>query len=79
MAVGHRHSRAYKGFRCNEKARAGMEQVYRKTKDIDLAAKGMVNWFYSANPEYFLAPEIFEGAYRQMIRHIAEILKGNGQ
>jgi len=56
-----------------------MEQVYRKTKDIDLAAKGMVNWFYSANPEYFLAPEIFEGAYRQMIRHIAEILKGNGQ
>lgn len=58
--------------------RSKMEKVYLNTCDINQAAKEMVGLFYAENPEYFLSPEIFEGVYRQMIRHVAEALEGIG-
>ena len=56
--------------------RAKIEDAYLKTKDIDLAAKEMINSFYAENSNYFLSPEVFEGVYRQMVRHIAEAMEG---
>ena len=51
--------------------REEMEEAYRDTGSIEAAAKVMVNGFLDENPDYFLAPDIFEGIYRQMVKHIA--------
>ncbi|MGZ3605438.1 MAG: MBL fold metallo-hydrolase [Thermodesulfobacteriota bacterium] len=59
-----------------EKNRARMEQVYRSTRDIDLAARELISSFYQENPYYFLSPEIFLDVYRQMVRHIASTIEG---
>ncbi|MGZ3590297.1 MAG: MBL fold metallo-hydrolase [Thermodesulfobacteriota bacterium] len=59
-----------------EKNRARMEQVYRSTRNIDLAARELISSFYQENPYYFLSPEIFLDVYRQMVRHIASTIEG---
>ena len=53
-----------------------MEEVYRSTQNVDLAAKKLVSSFYDKNPYYFLSPEIFLDVYRQMVRHIASVMDG---
>jgi hypothetical protein len=53
-----------------------MEQVYRSTRDIDVAAQKLISSFYEENPSYFLSPEIFLDVYRQMVRHIASVIEG---
>jgi glyoxylase-like metal-dependent hydrolase (beta-lactamase superfamily II) len=57
--------------------RVRMEEAYRSTKDIDLAAQKLISSFYDENPYYFLSPEIFLEVYRQMVRHIASVMEGN--
>jgi len=57
--------------------RMRMEEAYRSTKDIDLAAQKLISSFYDENPYYFLSPEIFLEVYRQMVRHIASVMEGN--
>ena len=51
--------------------REEMEKALKDTGSIEAAAKGMVNDFLDENPDYFLAPDILEGIYRQMVKHIA--------
>ena len=51
--------------------RKKMEHLYRRTRDVNVAAKKMVNSIYAAHPDYFLSPHVLEGVYRQMVRHIA--------
>ncbi len=51
--------------------RRKMEHVYRRTHDVDTAAKEMCDSIYAVYPDYFLSPDVFEGVYRQMMRHIA--------
>lgn len=58
------------------KHRAEMEEAYRRTRDIDATAQEMTDFFYAANPDYFISREILEGVYRQMVRHIAKELEG---
>jgi glyoxylase-like metal-dependent hydrolase (beta-lactamase superfamily II) len=58
--------------------RSQMEEAYRSTKDIDLAARRLISSFYEENPYYFLPPEIFLDVYRQMVRHIASVMEGKG-
>lgn len=53
------------------KRRKLMEEVYRRTKDIDEAARELTEAFYRENPDYLLTPEIFQGVFRQMVRHVA--------
>ncbi len=65
-----------KSMEMAEKNRARMEQAYRSTHDIDLAAKKLISSFYEENPYYFLSPEIFLDVYRQMVRHIASTIEG---
>ena len=56
--------------------RARIEEAYRSTKDVDLAAQRLISSFYNENPYYFLSPEIFLEVYRQMVRHIANVMEG---
>ena len=56
--------------------RAKIEEVYNRNRDVDAAAREMVDSFYSENPDYFLTREIFEGIFRQMVRHIAKGMEG---
>ena len=58
--------------------RKKMEHLYRRTKDVNVAAKKMVNSIYAVHPDYFLAPDVLEGVYRQMVRHIARCMETSG-
>ena len=58
--------------------RVRIEEAYRSSKDVDLAAQKLVSSFYNQYPYYFLSPEIFLDVYRQMVRHIASVMEGNG-
>lgn len=57
--------------------RAKIEDSYRRTRDVDASVNELVSAFYKENPDYFIYPEIMEGVYRQMVRHIAEVIEGN--
>ena len=53
-----------------------MEAVYLKTRDIDVAAKQLNKEFSGEISEYMVPPEIYEGVFRQMVRHMATVLEG---
>jgi len=55
--------------------RKKMEYMYRRTKDVNTAASKMTSSIYAAHPDYFLSPEVLEGMYRQMLRHIATCME----
>jgi len=48
-----------------------MEEAFRRTLDVEEAAKELTEKFYEENPDYLLTPEIFQGVFRQMVRHVA--------
>jgi glyoxylase-like metal-dependent hydrolase (beta-lactamase superfamily II) len=58
------------------KMRAELEGLLRKEGGIDEAAKSYVDDYYKKTPDYFLAPEIMLGVYRQMLKHLAEDMIG---
>ena len=55
--------------------RKKMEYMYRRTKDVKTAASRITSSIYAAHPDYFLSPEVLEGVYRQMVRHIANCME----
>ena len=57
------------------KERARLEDIYRRSLDIDAAAREMASSFIEENPDYFLTLEIYEGVCRQMMRHIAKTMR----
>jgi 2-aminobenzoylacetyl-CoA thioesterase len=52
-----------------------MEEAYRKTKDIRIAAKELTGHYYNHYPDWVISVEIVEGVYRQMLRHIVNGLE----
>jgi 2-aminobenzoylacetyl-CoA thioesterase len=54
------------------KERARLEDIYRRSFDIDTAAREMASSFIRTNPDYFLPLEVYEGICRQMMKHIAK-------
>jgi glyoxylase-like metal-dependent hydrolase (beta-lactamase superfamily II) len=52
-----------------------MEEAYLRRRDVESAAHELVTAFYESYPDYVLSKEIFEGIYRQMVRHIAKNLE----
>jgi 2-aminobenzoylacetyl-CoA thioesterase len=54
--------------------RAMIEALFRRTGSIDATVNALVEDAYTRNPDYFLAPEISTGIYRQTVRHIAGAL-----
>jgi glyoxylase-like metal-dependent hydrolase (beta-lactamase superfamily II) len=65
-----------KSIEMAKKTRTQIEEAYRSTRDIDTAAQKLISSFYEENPSYFLSPEIFLDVYRQMVRHIANVIEG---
>jgi glyoxylase-like metal-dependent hydrolase (beta-lactamase superfamily II) len=61
-------------IRMAKQNRSLMEKAYLRTRDVDTAAHELVTSFYERYPDYVLSQEIFEGIYRQMVRHIAKSL-----
>jgi glyoxylase-like metal-dependent hydrolase (beta-lactamase superfamily II) len=51
--------------------RALIENIYARKRDVDATVKYLIAEHYRRNPDYFLAPEILTGVYRQMVRHIS--------
>ncbi len=56
------------------KERARLEGIYHRSPNIEEAAREMASSFITANPDYFLTLEIYEGICRQMMRHIAKTM-----
>lgn len=56
-----------------------VEQMYRRSGDIDETARKLAAAFYEENQDYFLAPEISFEVHRQIVRHIAGEMEGKGQ
>jgi len=54
--------------------RAFMEETYRKKKDIEVAAKELSADYFKKYPDWVVSPEIVEGVYRQILRHIASTM-----
>ena len=48
-----------------------LEAAYRRTKDIHVAARELTDDYYHRYPDWVVSPEIVEGVYRQIVRHIA--------
>ena len=48
------------------------EDIYRKVRDIDLAAQQVASSFLAENPDYFLPLEIYQGICRQMMKQISK-------
>lgn len=53
-----------------KKMRKEMEDVYRKTGDIDAAAAAITKAFYEKSPDYFISSDILEGVFKQMVKHL---------
>jgi glyoxylase-like metal-dependent hydrolase (beta-lactamase superfamily II) len=51
--------------------RTMVEEVYRRTSSIDATAKALVTERYTRIPDFIIAPEIYAGVCRQIVRHIA--------
>ena len=57
-----------------EKRRNSIEEIYRRTQDIETTIQEMVDVFYKENPNYVLTPEISKGVYRQIVGHISSAM-----
>lgn len=55
--------------------RAWIEDMYRRTGNIEATAHEMIDLFYSQNTDYIIPPQVLEGVYRQMVRHIADAME----
>jgi glyoxylase-like metal-dependent hydrolase (beta-lactamase superfamily II) len=62
-------------IRMAKQNRSLMEEAYLRTGDVETAAHELVTSFYEFYPDYVLSKEIFEGIYRQMVRHVAKNLE----
>jgi len=55
------------------KLKALLYHTYRRNdSDVDKAAGEITSFFYQQMPGYFIAPEIFEGVFKQMFKYIAK-------
>jgi 2-aminobenzoylacetyl-CoA thioesterase len=50
---------------------ATYEKIYRRTRDIEVAAREVATTFLAENPDYFLTFDIYLGICRQTMKHIA--------
>jgi 2-aminobenzoylacetyl-CoA thioesterase len=54
--------------------RAQIEDIYRKSKDIELSANILTEELFRRHPDYFISKEIIAGVFGQMVKHIAKTL-----
>jgi 2-aminobenzoylacetyl-CoA thioesterase len=51
-----------------------LEDAYRQTGDVQIAARELTRQYYQKHPDWVVSPEIEEGVFRQMLRHIAGVM-----
>ena len=51
-----------------------MEGILREKGNVDEAAKAMTIYFYQECPDYFIAADILEGVFRQMMKFLEKNL-----
>ena len=61
-------------IREGRKLRAQMEGILREKGNVDEAAKAMTVYFYRECPDYFIAADILEGVFRQMMKFLEKNL-----
>jgi glyoxylase-like metal-dependent hydrolase (beta-lactamase superfamily II) len=61
-------------IREGRKLRAQMEGILREKGNVDEAAKAMTVSFYRECPDYFIAADILEGVFRQMMKFLEKDL-----
>ena len=54
--------------------RSILEEAYRQTGNIQIAARELTQQYYQKHPDWIVSPEIEEGVFRQMLRHIASTI-----
>ncbi len=53
--------------------KAALENYHQKySGDVDAAAKAVTEFFYREMPDYFIAPDILEGVFKQMMKFIGK-------
>jgi glyoxylase-like metal-dependent hydrolase (beta-lactamase superfamily II) len=62
-------------IREGRKLRAQMEGILREKGNVDEAAKAMTVYFYRECPDYFIAADILEGVFRQMMKFLEKNLQ----
>lgn len=62
-------------LREGRKLRAMMEGILREKGNVDDAARAMNVLFYKECPDYFIAPDILEGVFRQMMKFLEKNLQ----
>ena len=53
------------------------EEVYRRTRDVESAAREVATNWLTENPDYFLTSDIYLGICRQTMKHIARNVEGS--
>jgi glyoxylase-like metal-dependent hydrolase (beta-lactamase superfamily II) len=54
--------------------RKEMEDVYKRTGELDKAAKELTDAFFKEYSDYIISPEIMQAVFRQSLRHVAAVL-----
>jgi len=57
------------------KLREEIEKCYRELGDLDAAAKVLNASFFEKNPDYVISPDILEGVFKQMLKHVAKTMQ----
>jgi glyoxylase-like metal-dependent hydrolase (beta-lactamase superfamily II) len=50
------------------------DSYHRHGGDVEAAARALNGAFYGENPDYFIAPDIMEGVFKQMVKYIQKSL-----
>jgi 2-aminobenzoylacetyl-CoA thioesterase len=56
------------------KLRAQIEEIYKKSRDIESSANMLTEELFRRHPDYFISKEIIAGVFGQMVKHIAKSL-----
>jgi glyoxylase-like metal-dependent hydrolase (beta-lactamase superfamily II) len=54
--------------------RKEMEEVYKRTGELDKAAKELTDAFFKEYSDYIISPDIMQAVFRQSLRHVASVL-----
>jgi len=69
-------AREYTGktIEATRQLRTQIEDLYKKTNDIESSAKLLTEELFRRHPDYFISKEIIEGVFGQMVKHISKSL-----
>ncbi len=61
-----------KTIEATRQLRSQIEDLYRKTNDIESSANTLTEELFKKHPDYFISKEIIAGVFGQMVKHIAK-------